>query len=136
MTGNAGIIWAATPQPEAMRDGNCVGTDPETFFVHGNTSTGPAKAICRECPAKIACLTWALDNGVNYGVWGGADEADRAALRRRKVLPIRDCAHCGTQFRSRNTAAKYCGPACVGAHHKAAAEARHAARLRGLAVAA
>ena len=32
-----------------------------------------AKAICARCPARDACLAYALDAGEAYGVWGGAD---------------------------------------------------------------
>jgi WhiB family redox-sensing transcriptional regulator len=30
-----------------------------------------AKAMCRGCPARIACLAGALERGEPWGVWGG-----------------------------------------------------------------
>jgi WhiB family redox-sensing transcriptional regulator len=65
----------------------CRDADPDLFFPIG--TAGPAlrqieeaKRICRACPAQAPCLAWALDHGVGSGVWGGATEAERRALRR------------------------------------------------------
>lgn len=66
----------------------CREEDPDLFFPIG--STGPAlvqaedaKAVCRSCPVRQECLRWALDNGQDAGVWGGLDETERRALKRR-----------------------------------------------------
>src|SRR5690349_10391910 len=65
----------------------CRDADPDLFFPVG--PTGPvlrqvdeAKRICRSCPAQTRCLAWALDHGVTDGVWGGATEDERRAVRR------------------------------------------------------
>ncbi|MGW3667640.1 WhiB family transcriptional regulator [Streptomyces sp. NPDC005141] len=67
----------------------CRTVDPDLFFPIG--STGPAllqiqeaKAVCAGCPVRDACLTWALDTGQSVGVWGGASEAERRTLARRR----------------------------------------------------
>jgi len=36
-----------------------------------------AKAVCRECPAMLACRQFALTQGEVYGVWGGLGEQER-----------------------------------------------------------
>lgn len=36
-----------------------------------------AKAVCATCPALAACRDFALDNGEQFGVWGGLSEDDR-----------------------------------------------------------
>jgi WhiB family transcriptional regulator, redox-sensing transcriptional regulator len=66
----------------------CRTEDPELFFPVG--TTGPAldqlaeaKAACYRCPVASQCLTWALDTGQRYGVWGGLSEDERRELRRR-----------------------------------------------------
>ena len=66
----------------------CRDADPDLFFPVG--TAGPAlrqvkeaKRICQSCPAQAPCLAWALDHGVGSGVWGGATEGERRALRRR-----------------------------------------------------
>jgi WhiB family transcriptional regulator, redox-sensing transcriptional regulator len=68
----------------------CRHVDPELFFPIG--TTGPAavqveeaKAVCRRCPVVNDCLQWALASGQDAGVWGGLDEDERRALRRRGV---------------------------------------------------
>ena len=72
----------------------CRDFDPELFFPVGapgaplyDVQVAEAKAVCRRCPVAPECLFWALDTGQEFGVWGGADEHERAALRR--ALPAR-----------------------------------------------
>jgi len=67
----------------------CQDADPDLFFPV--SAAGPAlrqieeaKRICRACPAQAPCLAWALDHGVDSGVWGGYTEAERRALRRTR----------------------------------------------------
>jgi WhiB family redox-sensing transcriptional regulator len=43
-----------------------------------------AKVICRACPVRVQCLADALDNRVEFGVWGGMTERERRALLRRR----------------------------------------------------
>ncbi|BDM69458.1 hypothetical protein HEK616_29450 [Streptomyces nigrescens] len=66
----------------------CRDEDPELFFPVG--STGPsllqiqeAKAVCRQCPVMDECREWALASGQDNGIWGGLDEEERRAERRR-----------------------------------------------------
>ncbi|MBW5249936.1 WhiB family transcriptional regulator [Streptomyces poriferorum] len=73
----------------------CREEDPDLFFPIG--STGPAlvqaedaKAVCRSCPVRQECLRWALDNGQDAGVWGGLDETERRALKRRSRRQAKD----------------------------------------------
>ncbi|MFJ4839619.1 WhiB family transcriptional regulator [Streptomyces sp. NPDC088746] len=68
----------------------CREEDPDLFFPIG--STGPAlvqaeeaKAVCGNCPVRGQCLEWALENGQDSGVWGGMDENERRALKRRRA---------------------------------------------------
>ena len=68
----------------------CRFEDPELFFPLGNS--GPAllqiaeaKAVCGRCPVVADCLAWALDNGVDFGVWGGMSEDERRNLKRRNA---------------------------------------------------
>ena len=73
------------------RDGAaCLGEDPELFFPVATTGSGfwqaeEAKTVPRRCPVLASCLTWALENGVEHGVWGGHTEGERRALRRRRA---------------------------------------------------
>lgn len=42
-----------------------------------------AKAICDTCPFEQACLTVALRNNEQYGIWGGTTPLERRTLIRR-----------------------------------------------------
>lgn len=69
----------------------CRDYDPERWFPVG---TGPtaladidfAKSVCNLCPSQVVCLAWALDHGIEFGVWGGMTEDERRAVRRRGAL--------------------------------------------------
>ncbi|ORV95354.1 transcriptional regulator [Mycobacterium interjectum] len=57
----------------------CRSTDPEELFVRG-AAQRKAAAICRHCPVVAECLADALDNQMEFGVWGGMTERQRRAL--------------------------------------------------------
>ena len=60
---------AATELPVGL-DLPCV-QDPELFFAESPEDVETAKAMCRGCRARIACLTGALERSEPWGVWGG-----------------------------------------------------------------
>ena len=61
----------------------CRTSDPDTLFVQG-AAQNRAKAICSGCVVRTDCLADALDNRVEFGVWGGMTERERRALLRRR----------------------------------------------------
>lgn len=68
----------------------CLTEDPELFFPIGNTGSAiaqaeRAKAVCARCTVTETCLTWALDNNQDAGVWGGMAEDERRSLKRRRA---------------------------------------------------
>ena len=65
------------PSMAACRNG-----DPDALFVQG-AEQNVAKRICRSCPVRYECLADALDNRIEFGVWGGMTERERRALLRR-----------------------------------------------------
>src|SRR5262245_4250571 len=60
----------------------CRSGDPDALFVQG-AEQNVAKRICRGCPVRYECLADALDNRIEFGVWGGMTERERRALLRR-----------------------------------------------------
>lgn len=57
----------------------CRGKDPDELFVSG-AAQRRAAIICRHCPVMQQCGADALDNQVEYGIWGGMTERQRRAL--------------------------------------------------------
>ncbi|WP_407939585.1 WhiB family transcriptional regulator [Motilibacter aurantiacus] len=49
----------------------CRRDDPELFFAESPADVELAKALCRDCPVRAACLAGALDRQEPWGVWGG-----------------------------------------------------------------
>lgn len=57
----------------------CRQSDPDELFVRG-AAQRKAAVICRHCPVMQECGADALDNKVEFGVWGGMTERQRRAL--------------------------------------------------------
>ena len=58
--------------------------NPQLFFPEDiadpekrELSIKAAKAICRQCPIKVECLTYALSTNQRYGIWGGTEGHER-----------------------------------------------------------
>jgi WhiB family redox-sensing transcriptional regulator len=57
----------------------CRSTDPDELFVRG-AAQKKAALFCRQCPVVAECLAEALDNQIEFGIWGGMTERQRRAL--------------------------------------------------------
>ena len=69
--GEARIAWVSQAR--------CRQADPDELFVRG-AAQRKAAVICRHCPVILECGADALDNRVEFGVWGGMTERQRRAL--------------------------------------------------------
>lgn len=63
----------------------CRDYEPDIWFPVGHgpmaeIQTETAKAICRQCPARDACLRWALESRLAHGIAGGFDEDERRSM--------------------------------------------------------
>ena len=56
---------------DAIRELPCRLGDPELFFAETPADVEQAKALCRDCPVRAACLASALERREPWGVWGG-----------------------------------------------------------------
>jgi WhiB family transcriptional regulator, redox-sensing transcriptional regulator len=63
-------------------DAACADTDAELMFSTA-AEQQLIKRLCRRCPVATNCLLEALDNRIEYGVWGGLTERERRALLRK-----------------------------------------------------
>jgi WhiB family transcriptional regulator, redox-sensing transcriptional regulator len=67
--GAQGAPVMITPVPKG-RDLPCT-RDPELFFAESPEDVEFAKALCRDCPMRLACFAGALERREPWGVWGG-----------------------------------------------------------------
>ncbi len=63
--------------------GACLQIAPDDLFVQGAAQRS-ARSVCGGCTVRLECLADALDNRVEFGVWGGMTERERRALLRRQ----------------------------------------------------
>lgn len=68
--------------------GSCVGVDPDIFFPERGDDTSRARAVCRVCPVRDECLSWALESRQCFGIWGGMTPSQRRRLRRHPKLVL------------------------------------------------
>lgn len=68
--------------------------DPELFFTDPESfnhlrTLKYAVTICRECPVRVECATYAIEAGEEFGVWGGLTPKERKLIRQmpRPRLP-------------------------------------------------
>lgn len=99
----------ATVWPERQHDDNPIPGDPapwmsnapcrdeaDLFFSEDGRNVAKAKRICTQhCPlaSRIACMDYALDNNLEYGVWGGTSRGERVekqCMSCEQVKPLGD----------------------------------------------
>jgi WhiB family redox-sensing transcriptional regulator len=49
----------------------CRVTDSELWFAESPADIERAKSLCHDCPARLGCLTGAIERREPWGVWGG-----------------------------------------------------------------
>lgn len=70
-------------EPAVWRaDGECsrLRVPPDVFYPDTALGVRDAKALCRRCAVSLECLTWAIRNSEDDGIWGGVTVAGRIAL--------------------------------------------------------
>ncbi len=67
---------------EWMMRASCRGMGDDLFPEASEQQS--ARGICRKCPVRRECLAVALDDRIEWGVWGGMTERERRALLRER----------------------------------------------------
>ena len=67
----------------------CNQTRPDELFVRG-AAQNRAKQMCAGCPVRKACLDYAIDNYIDFGVWGGESVNARQRIRRERKRALRE----------------------------------------------
>ena len=66
----------------------CEGLDPNIFVPsegrgnNGRTAYKKAREFCGKCPVKIECLNFALQENMEFGMFGGTTPRERRSLRK------------------------------------------------------
>ena len=73
-------------------DSACREEDPDLFFPvagegtpAGKAQYAEAKTVCARCPVRADCLAYALDSGLDDGVFGGTTPDERRQLLKNRV---------------------------------------------------
>jgi WhiB family redox-sensing transcriptional regulator len=69
--------------PEWMAEASCAGTDGDAFFPEQGDTAEYAKKTCMGCPVQLDCLTYAIDNNIIHGIWGGMNDKQRRIWKHR-----------------------------------------------------
>jgi WhiB family redox-sensing transcriptional regulator len=92
-TSSLARLFAVEPENDWRPEAACRGLDPELFFSSDEIVNrqerlereAEAKAVCTRCTVRTDCLTYALDAGERYGIWGGLNAQERRALGRSRA---------------------------------------------------
>lgn len=59
-------------------EARCAGVaDPDRFFPERGQPVSAAKRLCNNCPVREPCRDYAIDEDIQYGVWGGMTTRQR-----------------------------------------------------------
>jgi len=113
----------------------CAQTFPDIFFPSsgdgGYEMKREALAVCGVCPVKAECLQYALNNALDYGIYGGLTAQERKALgrpkKRRSDLVLFPCGTYAAYVRHLRAGERPCEPC------RQASRVRSASKKRGAA---
>jgi Transcription factor WhiB. len=85
MTAMPGRLMAPR-MPDFLRRGRpaCGDYDPELFYPTSEANMAAvemAKSVCRRCPLRADCLSYALETGDDWGIWAGTTARERRRIR-------------------------------------------------------
>jgi WhiB family transcriptional regulator, redox-sensing transcriptional regulator len=77
------IVPGVSDAPRWHTYAACRGMDDGVDWIEvesGSAAAARCKETCRSCPVRLTCALTALIDGERWGVWGGMDEVEHAAL--------------------------------------------------------
>ncbi|BBY05826.1 WhiB family transcriptional regulator [Mycobacterium noviomagense] len=91
----------AEPRTAWVSRARCRFSDPDELFVRG-AAQRKAAVICRQCPVNLQCAAEALDNRIEFGVWGGLTERQRRSLLKQHPEVVSWADYFGAQRKDRS----------------------------------
>lgn len=73
---------AAITHADWTMDAKCRGMEDALFPEASEQKR--VRQLCMGCPVRMQCLSEALDNRIEWGVWGGMTERERRQLLRQR----------------------------------------------------
>ena len=64
----------------------CNGLNPDLFVPEKGQTSGPARRVCAVCPVAAECLDMALEQNLQFGIFGGMSARERRRERRVRGL--------------------------------------------------
>lgn len=70
----------------------CKGIDPNVFVPHeksgltGRSTYAVARTFCAQCTVVEECLMFAVENNIEFGMFGGTTPRDRRVVKRQVRL--------------------------------------------------
>lgn len=61
-------------------EANCDETNTDLFFSELKSKVEKAKALCGTCKVADKCLQFAVDNEIEFGIFGGVTASERKSL--------------------------------------------------------
>lgn len=73
-------------------DAACRGRSVDLWFDDSRRAADAARRVCDDCKVATACLEYALDNEIRFGVWGGksGNQRQRIVGRRARLAAFTD----------------------------------------------
>jgi WhiB family redox-sensing transcriptional regulator len=68
-----------------IKDAACRNVKGIDFHSDSMREMKRAIKICMSCPVQEDCLSYAMDNAIYHGVWGGMTARQRQILAGRKI---------------------------------------------------
>jgi len=69
-----------------VEDANCASTDPDLFFADTYKDIERVYDVCVMCPIIEECLTYAVANEPEFGIWAATSPRKRRLMRKNYTL--------------------------------------------------
>ena len=74
-----------------MKTASCRGSTANFFPSQmGERGVREAIAICNQCPVRIRCLDWSINNNITHGIWGGLTSRARREYANARAYLVDD----------------------------------------------